>query len=35
MYCKNRCDPRLSSEAADCLQSHYISVRKKMVRACC
>merc|ERR1712137_48096 len=28
-YCKSRCSPRLTKEAADFLRNHYVSIRKK------
>merc|ERR1719230_832928 len=29
-YCKKRCNPRLSPEAAEVLKNHYVSIRKAM-----
>lgn len=32
-YCKTRCAPRLSPEAAEKLSSHFVSIRKQVARA--
>lgn len=32
-YCRSRCAPRLSSEAAEKLSSHFVSIRKQVHRA--
>lgn len=32
-YCKSRCAPRLSPEAAEKLSSHFVSIRKQVARA--
>mmetsp|Transcript_12957 Transcript_12957/g.30281 ORF Transcript_12957/g.30281 Transcript_12957/m.30281 type:complete len:749 (-) Transcript_12957:34-2280(-) len=29
-YCRNRCSPRLTPEAAEVLRNHYVSIRKEM-----
>lgn len=29
-YCKSRCAPRLSPEAAEMLSSHFVSIRKEV-----
>lgn len=29
-YCRSRCDPRISAEAAEVLKNHYVSIRKAM-----